>query len=276
MQMIQSILDVLPPDYREAVRGCNWAAMQEIRLRIGQPLSIRTACGEQMLPAYSGKCTEEALEYVLRAGTSHSIYSVEKALGEGYFTLPGGHRVGVCGTVVRHGEQQTMKEITSLNIRIAHDIWIEPGRLEASLQDSLLIIGPPGSGKTTLLRACIRALSRKEFCVGVVDERGELAAFALGEHVDVLRGCGKQAGMERLLRSMNPAWIALDEISAEEDVRAVERTAYCGVKLLATAHASGVDELNKRGVYRQLIGSGVFPAALVLGRGWSFSEERLV
>ena len=279
--MPNAILDVLPPRYAQALRALRWDIVQELRLRAGQPMLLKAVTGFTTLPqiaaAASAVVTAAEVEAVLAAATRQSAYSAQETLRDGYVTLPGGHRIGICGTCVqRSGETYGMKDITSLNIRVAHDVSIEPMRLRSRLDDNLLIIGCPGSGKTTLLRNCIRALSERGQCVCVADERGEIAAFDLGQNVDVLRGCGKQAAIERLLRTMAPDWIAVDEISAEEDVRAVERTAYCGVKLLATAHASGVDELNKRGVYRQLIGSGVFPAALVLGRGWSFSEERLV
>ena len=124
-----------------------------------------------------------------------------------------------------------MKDVTSLNIRVAHDIRMDSARLLPYLRENLLIIGVPGSGKTTLLRACIRTLSQMGQCVSVADERGEIAAFPLGSRVDVLRGCGKQAAMERLLRAMGPEWIAVDEISAEADVLALEKCSYCGCLL---------------------------------------------
>ena len=93
--------------------------------------------------------------------------------------------------------------------------------------------------------------------------------------MDVLRGCGKQAGMELLLRSMGPEWIALDEISAEADVLALEKCSYCGVKLLATAHAENVDELRRRRLYQILLETGVFRRALVLRENQQFAEEEI-
>ena len=243
-----SILEVLPAQLRAALRGLDWDKIQELRLRSGYPLGIKRV-GEREAahnaahdPAHdaAGVVRAEDVAAVLAAATRQSAYSAQETLREGYLTLEGGHRVGVCGTLVlRGGEPYSMKDVTSLNIRVAHDIRIDSARLLPYLRENLLIIGVPGSGKTTLLRACIRTLSQMGQCVSVADERGEIAAFPLGSRVDVLRGCGKQAAMERLLRVMGPAWIAVDELSAEADVLALAKCSYCGVEPLAPAYSGG-------------------------------------
>ena len=279
-----SILEVLPAQFRAALRGLDWDKIQELRLRSGYPLGIKRV-GEREAahnaahdPAHNaaGVVRAEDVAAVLAAATRQSAYSAQETLREGYLTLEGGHRVGVCGTLVlRGGEPYSMKDVTSLNIRVAHDIRMDSARLLPYLRENLLIIGVPGSGKTTLLRACIRTLSQMGQCVSVADERGEIAAFPLGSRVDVLRGCGKQAAMERLLRVMGPEWIAVDEISAEADVLALEKCSYCGVKLLAMAHAESVDELHRRRLYRMLLETGVFRRALVLRADQQFAEEEI-
>ena len=273
----ESILEILPARYRAALFALDWDATLELRLRAGQPFYRKTMTGEHLCPLPDGGIVTCAdLEAVVAAAARQSAYSARETLREGYLTLDGGHRIGICGTTVqRNGEIYSMKDVTSLNIRVAHDVRIEPARLRPRLRENLLIIGAPGSGKTTLLRACIRTLSQMGRCVSVVDERDEVGAFDLGMHVDVLRGCGKQAGMELLLRSMGPEWIALDEISAEADVLALEKCSYCGVKLLATAHAESVDELHRRRLYRMLLETGVFRRALVLRADQQFAEEEI-
>lgn len=278
MKQPNELLQLLPQTYRDALHGADWDAVQELRLRAGQPFCVGYAGREAVVPLKSGygltsRCD---LEQILAAASGSSGYSVQETLREGYLTLPEGHRIGVCGTLVsRGGERIGMKQVTSLNIRLSHDISIDTEKLTPYLHDSVLLIGPPGSGKTTLLRACIRALSRMGQRVGVADERGELGAYDLGIHVDMLQGCGKQEGMEMLLRTMRPDWLAVDEITSEQDVLAMEKSMYCGAKLLATAHAETVEEFRNRRVYRRLLAAGLFRQALVLDRSQQFSLQPL-
>lgn len=127
-----------------------------------------------------------------------------------------------------------------------------------------------GVGKTTLLRDMICALSdgdeQRPACrVGIVDERGELAAMyrgvpqlEVGAHTDVLDGCPKALGITMLLRSANPQVIAVDEITAEEDLRAMLSAAHCGVALLATIHAANREELARKPLFARLLEMQVF------------------
>ena len=135
---------------------------------------------------------------------------------------------------------------------------------------STLLLAPPGAGKTTLLRDMICALSdggetRPACRMGVVDERGELAAMyrgvpqlEVGAHTDVLDGCPKALGITMLLRAANPQIIAVDEITAEEDLRAMLAAANCGVKLLATIHAADREELVRKPLFARLLETQVF------------------
>ena len=129
-----SILEVLPVQFRAALRGLDWDKIQELRLRSGYPLGIKRV-GEREAahnaahdPAHdaAGVVRAEDVAAVLAAATRQSAYSAQETLREGYLTLEGGHRVGVCGTLVlRGGEPYSMKDVTSLNIRVAHDIRMD-------------------------------------------------------------------------------------------------------------------------------------------------------
>ena len=168
-----------------------------------------------------------------------------------------------------------IKTIHSLNIRIARDF---PGIAKPLCREtgSILVIGRPGSGKTTLLRDLIRELSYRE-TVSVVDERGELfpSVFHRGDRMDVLLGCSKPEGIDRVLRTMTPDTIAIDEITAEADTEGLMQAAWCGVRLLATAHASNLDELRSRIVYRPLLEKGLFSTVVVMRQDKSYYEERM-
>lgn len=255
---------------------------EELRLRVGRPLSVTFPAGEALLPG-SPPVSPSDLRTVLEIATQASAHTALDKVCHGFVTVRGGHRVGLCGTaVVKNGAIHNLRELSSLNIRIARQV---PGAASQVLRDlteegalpSTLIISPPGAGKTTLLRDLVRRISAGEgtvpLRVGVADERGELAALCdgvpqleVGPRTDIMDGCSKAEGLMMLLRGMNPQVLAADEITAPEDVEALERAAGCGVTLLATAHAGGVEDLARRPLYRRLLADGIFQAAVLIRR----------
>ena len=168
------------------------------------------------------------------------------------------------------------RNISSLNIRIARDFPGIAGAL-AGVSGNILVLGRPGSGKTTLLRDLIRQRSQKE-SVAVVDERGELFPKGLpnGQATDIITGCTKPHGIDILLRTMNPDTVAVDEITAAADCDALIQAGWCGVRLLATVHATSVQDLRNRRVYRPILESGLFDTLVILRKDKSFCLERMV
>ena len=256
------------------------ARAEELRLRAGQPMTVLLPEGEvwpsqeQPIP----RVAQTDLEQLCDMATGYSRYAVSDTLGQGYLTAPGGFRIGVCGTaVVREGDSRNLRDLSSVCIRIGREqegvsapvlpqLW-EDGRFR-----STVILSPPGLGKTTLLRDLIRCVSLGEGVrprrVGVADERGELGAGALrrqlGPRTDVLENCPKAAALLMLLRGMAPQVLAVDEITAPEDLRAIQEAAGCGVTLLATAHGGSWEELRLRPLYRELLDQGIFRTFVVL------------
>ena len=279
--------EVLPEHLRRAALArCTdeQAAAEEFRLRSGQKMSLLGATGES--PISAEPVTGQDLQAVLDRATEFSAYRCAESIRRGYVTVRGGCRVGICGTaVLRGGEIATVGELSSLSIRIARPapgaakgvypkLWGDGGF------ESTLILSPPGGGKTTLLRDLIRCLSsgsqtHPALRMAVVDERGEIAAarggcaqFDVGPHTDILTGTEKAEGISMLLRAMNPQVIAVDEITAPEDIRAMTTAANCGVAFLATVHGRDLDELRRRKLCRELLDTELFHQFIILeGRG---------
>ena len=274
MKMMKSeLLSILPERWRPMLRQELLDELMELRLRIGQP--VKLVCRNGIIPM-DARVTAEDLRLCVNAASRYSPWNAA-TIKEGYLTAAGGHRIGLCGEAA--GE--SLRSVTSLCVRVARDIP-EIGE-NLTLRDSALILGPPGSGKTTLLRALIRRLSSRNKCqVSVVDERCEVfplsnghPCFDPGPNTDVLSGRAKAEGIDMVLRAMGPEWIALDEVTSEADCAALARSGWCGVKLLATAHASSPEDLRRRPVYRPLTEAGLFHSVIVMHPDKSCHQERI-
>lgn len=268
-------LQCLPQHFYEKLYGYRMQAdIEEIRLRAGQPVSLKLCTREQRLDGHA-ICAQE-LRDVLGKATGYSLHSHTQYLKHGFITLQGGHRLGICGTaVLEHtGEVSGLRNISSLNLRIACERQIDCSDMSV-VQDGkilpTLLIAPPGIGKTTLLRTLITTISRQGFTVGVADERGEIAAmvdgvpqFCLGPYTDVVDGCSKKQAVQMLLKTMSPHVIALDEITSEPDLEAVMESAYCGVPIVASLHAKSIEEAQKNPLYRKLFALSFFKQAICI------------
>jgi stage III sporulation protein AA len=268
---------------------------EEVRLRIGCPLLVRTASsdcfvasdGRLVKPDAARKVTAEDIAQVMERVTLSSMHAAEESLRQGFITLPGGHRVGVTGEVVlEKGKVRTQKNISAVNFRLAMDLQEDLSFLLKQIVanqkgfDHTLIVSPPRAGKTTLLRLLIRCLSNGvpelgilPRRVGLVDERSEVAGmwqgtatFELGWRTDVLDKCPKVIGIEMMVRTMSPDIVAVDELGGLGEAEAVKEAARCGVKMLATCHGESLEDLSSRGVIRPLLETGIFQQVVILSR----------
>lgn len=253
---VRDALAQLPPTFAVQVH--------EIRLRSERPVVFSTPNGPVLAPNLLPKCasalqlSSRELQECFYSLCEKSVHSYENQLSQGFFTIPGGHRVGVAG-ICRTAEngRNSFQTITSLNLRVARMLFVPlPPLLQGSLADSfhgMILAGSPGSGKTTLLRSIIKAASEQGKKVAVVDERQELwpcdpwgNSPRIPLNCDVLSNCPKISGIEMAVRCLGPQIVVCDELGSSEEFRQVERGIQSGVGFICSVHAASMDELEAR------------------------------
>lgn len=264
----------------------------EIRMRVHKPLILHTGRSMyfikedgNLVPIQATgmvTVTPKQMEESFGRMCGYSVYSHQEEVAQGFLTVQGGHRAGVCGTaVLENGRVTHMKQISSINLRVAHQVQKASEPLLKALGSkpaSLLIAGAPASGKTTILRdlcykMCGGSLGRY-YKAAVIDERHEIAAAAagvpqydLGVTCDVLDGFPKEQGILHAVRTLSPEFILCDELGGEKEVQAVQQAMYCGVSMIATVHCGSLHELSARPQLVSLLSQRAFEyVAFLKGR----------
>ena len=286
-----SAAEVLCDELRDIVTALSDSkknTVQEIRLRSGKPLTLTDGTSSLFIDS-KGRILYSAGENALTVTQKHifdtfkrlcgySVYSFQNQIKNGFITIRGGHRVGLCGTaVLTDGTISAVNDISSLNIRISRQIsGVSAGIIQkcCPLKGGILIIGSPSSGKTTILRDLAYRLSLGIDCkmmrTSVIDERGELSGTYSGFAYnnlglsDILNGYPKGEGIIHAIRSLSPQVIICDEIGTVNDCISAEQGFNAGAFIIATVHAADYDGFLLRPIAKRLISSGAFSNAVVL------------
>lgn len=282
--MLEEIYKVLPISMLEKIKKIGSTTnITEIRLRVGRNILLVTSDVEVEVDYIVN--LKDLLDILVKV-SKNSIYAIQNEINNGFVVINGGHRIGICGEVViENGKIKNIKNINSMNIRVARQLIgvadkVMPYIVNNGNVQNTIIISPPGCGKTTILRDIVRQISSgvkildfKGKNVGLVDERGEIAAVSLGIpnldvglRTDIMSNVPKSIGMQMLVRSMGIDVIATDEIGGKEDFEAIKYANSSGVNLVFTMHGNDISDVYKKEEIKKLLNDGIFSVAIILSR----------
>lgn len=278
----EEILKVLPQNISKLIKDILLEKqVQEIRIKIDKPIIINLAKGEILLP-YVVK--EEDMKQILVKISNYSLYAYEEEIKQGYITIRGGHRIGIAGEcVLVKGEIRTIRNISSINIRICREVIGCSNELMKyiSYNDRVyntLIVSPPKCGKTTILRDIARNISEGMPIIGlrgkkvsIIDERSEIAAcyngvpqLNIGVRSDVLDNCLKREGMIMAIRSLSPDILICDEIGTKGDIEALNMAFNSGVNVVVTIHGYNIEDIYNRNIFKDLLDNKILERIVIL------------
>lgn len=278
----EDVLNVLPQGIKNVLKNySSLYGLQEIRIKVNKPLMLLIS-DKEIICSYIS--TDEDIRIILQRISNYSIYAFEEEIKQGYITIKGGHRVGICGRcVIENNSIKTIKNISSINFRISREVVgcsnkLIPFVVHNNRILNTIIISPPKCGKTTLLRDMARNISDglsnadltgKKVCI--VDERSELAGclegipqMNVGIRTDVLDACLKSEGIMMAIRSMSPEVVICDEIGTQKDMNSIMTAINCGISLITSIHGNGIEDLYERIVFKELMDNQIFKRAIVL------------
>lgn len=281
--------EILPDFLMQPLSLLRYDDLCEVRLRLNKPIVVNYKNSYYFL-GQSGLCDEnnaiicnkEILQNIISKASNYSVYAVNDEIKDGFISVKNGIRIGLAGQVVMQENRiLTVKNISSLNIRIPHQIIGSSHKIVKLLFDennrvyNTLIIGAPGVGKTTILRdLCVQInKKRKDLNLLLLDERLEIAGnfegiaqLNVGNSTDIISLGKKPQNIVNGIRSMSPDVIIADEIGGDSDIKAIEYAVNCGVSVIASVHSKDIYEFQRKTEFENLIKSRSFKRYVVISQ----------
>jgi stage III sporulation protein AA len=285
---MDAIFEILPEKLKSALSALPLEKVYELRLRANSPAVVCISGRNMFLGsrgvtdsgAHAAVVSRVDLDNIIHKAAGYAIYAVNDQIRNGFVTIRGGVRIGLCGEVVAGGGGgvSTIKNLNALCIRFPHEIKncaypLLPYIFGDNRPYNTLIVAPPGAGKTTILRDLAVQVSAHFPSLNtlVLDERGEIAANYLGDNqlfvgdfTDTITGGTKKFGFENGIRSMRPDVILTDEIATADDAELLKTAVRSGVVVAASVHAGGIDEIRRKPAFREIIAERIFDRFAVL------------
>ena len=278
------MLNFLTENIAAALKNVNINLVYELRIRANKPIVLNyggkyTFLGGRGVTDNIGGALAASyadIEKIIYRASEFSVYSVTEQLRRGFIAGAGGERIGLAGEFVyENGSVFTVKDVTSLNIRVPHEVR---GCADAIYRAcfargpaNALLVSAPGRGKTTILRDLARLISAHHFInILINDERNEICAcckdYSLdtGAFTDIIRYADKRDSLVCAMRAMRPDLIITDEIVSAEEADALASCVRGGIDVIASAHCRDFESLLRSPVFENALREKVFDYYIVL------------
>lgn len=244
---LDSLMDVLPPDVRDAVDDIGRRDdLLEVILDLGRVPTARYTDGEVVLR--DREVSREDIDWVVNR------------VGE----FDADNRAGIARTLHRIAAIRNRKgQVVGLTCRVGRAVFGTITIIQDLIESnqSILLLGRPAVGKTTMLREAARVLAETKRVV-IVDTSNEIAGDGDIPHPAIGRARRMQVAMPSLqhevmieaVENHNPEVIVIDEIGREMEALAARTIAERGVQLIATAHGNTLDNLLLNPTLSDLVG----------------------
>ena len=157
----EHVMSILPYRIADAIREASGARndeiCEEIRLRRGRMSTLTLSGGVNMPIGISCPLSQGEIDLTVDRLSGGSLYAHGDTIRQGYISLRGGIRAGVCGRAAYDGGKMIgVNDISGICIRLPHTVSVNSEPVcnilrKNTFTGGVLIYSPPGEGKRRCL-----------------------------------------------------------------------------------------------------------------------------